>query len=414
VKRIIVLAISVILALAVAAPLAFGQGTPTVTDLPKVMTVMTGLDQPRGLTFGPDGALYIAEAGRGGAQVIFENGNTSFRLGATGAISRVLLDSDGLASDDSQKQIVTGLPSITGPVVTSPDKPTVVNNTAQAGPTDISFLGTGPPESRGAYVTLGLRMDSATRDGPLIEGLSNLGRLVYFPGLNSDKWQDKGQYIADLAGGAPPDYPTPPDSNPYSVLAEPKDRVVADAGANTLLRVDSAGAISLLATFPEMQLPAEEPTDAVPTSVVVGPDGAYYVGQLTGFPIVQKDGTANVYRVERDASPTPEPVALGENDVYLDGFKAIIDIAFDTEGSLYVLQYVSGDGFSNGTGKLIRVDNPGDSIKETRTTIMEGLRNPTSIAVGPVDDDTPDEKPALYVTNRTGSPGNGEVLRIEQ
>src|ERR1044072_1597878 len=30
-------------------------------------TVAVGLDNPRGLTFGPDGSLFVAEAGRGGA-----------------------------------------------------------------------------------------------------------------------------------------------------------------------------------------------------------------------------------------------------------------------------------------------------------------------------------------------------------
>ena len=31
-----------------------------------VATVMSGLDNPRGLAIGPEGALYVAEAGRGG------------------------------------------------------------------------------------------------------------------------------------------------------------------------------------------------------------------------------------------------------------------------------------------------------------------------------------------------------------
>ena len=31
---------------------------------PIVTVVMSGLDSPRGLTFGPEGALYVAEAGR--------------------------------------------------------------------------------------------------------------------------------------------------------------------------------------------------------------------------------------------------------------------------------------------------------------------------------------------------------------
>jgi len=32
-----------------------------------VTVVMSGLDNPRGLAFGPEGALYVVEAGRGGS-----------------------------------------------------------------------------------------------------------------------------------------------------------------------------------------------------------------------------------------------------------------------------------------------------------------------------------------------------------
>src|SRR3954471_547865 len=35
--------------------------------LPTFQLVASGLDNPRGLAFGPEGGLYIAEAGRGGA-----------------------------------------------------------------------------------------------------------------------------------------------------------------------------------------------------------------------------------------------------------------------------------------------------------------------------------------------------------
>src|SRR5688500_17377445 len=53
--------------------------------------VMSGLDNPRGLDFGPQGALYVAEAGRGGgvgAPNIVLRG-TPLYYGATGAVSRL-------------------------------------------------------------------------------------------------------------------------------------------------------------------------------------------------------------------------------------------------------------------------------------------------------------------------------------
>jgi glucose/arabinose dehydrogenase len=57
-KRLIAAAV---VTLAVALTGAGGAGAATTS------VVMSGLDNPRGLTFGPQGALYVAEAGRGGA-----------------------------------------------------------------------------------------------------------------------------------------------------------------------------------------------------------------------------------------------------------------------------------------------------------------------------------------------------------
>ena len=56
---------------------------------PIVTVVMSGLDNPRGLAFGPEGALYVAEAGRGGEGPCFFNSAGEFRCyGPTGAITR--------------------------------------------------------------------------------------------------------------------------------------------------------------------------------------------------------------------------------------------------------------------------------------------------------------------------------------
>jgi glucose/arabinose dehydrogenase len=60
-------AIGVLLACAAAIPLAAQAQTPAPPGLSANATVFArGFDNPRGSKFGPDGALYVAEAGRGG------------------------------------------------------------------------------------------------------------------------------------------------------------------------------------------------------------------------------------------------------------------------------------------------------------------------------------------------------------
>jgi hypothetical protein len=65
--------------------------------------------------------------------------------------------------------------------------------------------------------------------------------------------------------------------------------------------------------------------DAVPTTVVRRADGAYYVGELTGFPFPLHG--ARVFRVVPGEKPT----------VWARGFTNIIDMAFHN-GRLYVLE----------------------------------------------------------------------------
>ena len=178
------------------------------------------------------------------------------------------------------------------------------------------------------------------------------------------------------------------DSNPFSLLAEQNGSVVVvDAGGNSLLRVDNAGSISTLAVIPPLPPGLATSNDPVPTSIAVGPDGAYYIGSLSGAPF--RDGAANIYRVVPGEAPT----------VFLSGFKTITDIDFDRQGGLYVLQYSSGATGTTAPGSLLRVAPDG-----TRTSIIEGLNQPTSVKVGP------DE--AIYLTVNSVSPGMGQVVRL--
>ena len=87
--------------------------------------------------------------------------------------------------------------------------------------------------------------------------------------------------------------------------------------------------------------------------------------------------------------------------MFLTGFKMIMDMAFAKDGSLYVLQYASSPFVIGGPGLIVKVSPNG-----TRTTLETGaaLQQPAGLAIG--------KDGALYVSNKTVTPGGGEVLRI--
>ena len=202
----------------------------------------------------------------------------------------------------------------------------------------------------------------------------------------------------DKGAGVPPGEPGAIDSNPNGLLVRHGSQLVTDAGGNDLLKVDHKGRISVVGVFPTQTVPAppgipglppELESQAVPTSVVKGPDGAFYVGQLTGFPFPV--GGAKVWRVVPGHKPK----------VFAAGFTNIIDIAFDKHGRLYVLE-IATNGLLSGdpTGALIRVERDG-----SRTTLAsDGLVAPGGMAVA--------RHGVIYVSNNTISAGGGEVLRI--
>ena len=328
--------------------------------------VMSGLDNPRGLAFAPNGALYVAEAGRGGNGpcVVAPNTGETRCFGTSGAITRLW--------KGQQSRVARGLESHALP-----------DGSSASGPNDISFQGTG-----GAYITLGLGGDRAFQESL---GGKYSGHLIHMAA--SGKWKavaDVLQHEVDEnpAGG-------PVDSNPFGVLAEPGGRLVADAGANALLRVAANGSVETLAVFP----PVANPTgfgppwiESVPTAVARAPDGTLYVGELTGFPFVQ--GLASIYRVV----PGQPPVT------HCTGFKAIMDLAFGPDGSLYVVENATGPfppppPFAPNSGRLSRV-NSDCSV----TLVLAGLNRPTAVAVG--------ADGAIYVTNNGVTAGAGEVLMI--
>lgn len=346
-----------ILALVLVPAAAAGTG-------PSVTVIASGLDNPRGLAFGPDGALYVTEAGRGdpgcAEEDRFDGPFGPACSGATGAVTRIL--------NGQQERIVTGLSSFASP-----------EGRQAFGPHDIAFQG-----QDGAYVVVGACPPSPASD--------SCGRLLHLPA--SGGWREVANITAwELENN--PDDAHEGESNAYAVLPLIGEPIVVDAAGNTLLRVAPDGDISLLALFPPRLVDAdgeEMLMDAVPTTVVVGPDGAFYVPELTGAPFPA--GGARIYRVERGEDPH------AEREVYAEGFTNVIDMAFGDDGSLYVLEFAANGILTGSDGALIRVGPDG-----SRETILdEGLVAPSGVAVG--DDG------AIYVTNYGEDPDKGEVVSI--
>ncbi|MEV8438122.1 ScyD/ScyE family protein [Actinosynnema sp. NPDC051121] len=331
---------------------------PATANAESTTVVAQGLDNPRGLAFDAHGDLYVAEAGRGGEGPCFpgpEGAEVCF--GDSGAITRI--------AGGAQSRVITGLPSIAAR-----------DGSGAIGPSDVDAHDPG-----GLYFTVGLGADPAVR-----AGLPPLGQ-------NASAWLLRGhpggwEQVADIGAyeaAANPDGGLP-DTNPNSVLAAAAGRVVVDAGGNSLLLVHHRG-ISTLAVFDTRTIDGH-PVQPVPTSVARGKDNALYVGELTGFPF--PPGQARVHRVRPGLPPA----------VVADGFTNIIDIAFDAQGRLYVLE-IAHNGLTSGdpTGALIRVDHDG-----TRTTLASaGLIMPGGLAL---------HDGAAYVSNCGVCPGGGTVVRI--
>lgn len=320
--------------------------------------VASGLDNPRGLATGPEGALYVVEAGEGGDEGPIPGPFGPAFYGTSGAVTRV--------AGGVQTRIVTGLSSFAND-----------DGGNAFGPHDISMIGRG-----GAMLTV----------GACFAPNATCGRLLRVSA--SGNWQAVSNISAfELANN--PDGNHEGETNPYAALAMPGATVVTDAAGNTLLRVAPNGKITQIAVFPPRMVPSPSGgddirMDAVPTSVVVGHDGAYYVSELTGFPF--PEGGARIYRVVPGQDP----------EIYAEDFTTIIDLAVEADGSLLVLQMTT-EGILSGTGgALIRLHTDG-----TREIVLdEGLVAPSSVVV--------DGNGDIFISNHGREANVGEVIRLSE
>ena len=338
---------------------AFGQADSEV--------VASGLLSPRHLAFSPNGKLYVVEAGVGGTSpcsVHPVQGEKCF--GFTGGVTQV-------KDNGPDPRVISGLPSITGA-------------DGQTGPFDIALTG-----AKNFVLSIGLAGNDAFRAGFGDDGVL-LGTLVRGR-LGDDEVSLLADVVANEAAANPDG--TDIDSNPVGLFRQGQRYLVADAGGNAVVRASNKGAFTTIVALPPGSALAppfipggpQMPTDAVPTSVVRGPDGALYVSQLTGFPF--EAGDSNIWRVRPNGTAT----------VFASGLTNVTDLDFAADGTLYAVE-ISSTGIRTGLmGALVRV-TPGASEHEV---VLGDLFAPYGVAV---------RDGFAYVSVCSVCPGGGEVIKI--
>ena len=322
------------------------------------------LNNPRGLSPAPGGGLYLAEAGSGGDVCVAGGPEGETCLGLTGSFD--------LVRTHGVKRIVTGLISGSGAGGVAAEGPVSVSR----GP-DGMFYGqfglsshVAPPQGT---IPRNLR-DAALAQLGHLWLVKHDGSVKDVSGVGDQDWT----WTSTRIGLAPKDFP---DANPNAVLYSGGHRYVADAGANILVRVKRNGAVKVIAFFP---VPGGAQSDAVPTCVARGPDGAFYVGELLGgfyFP-----GRARVWRVVPGHAPR----------VWARGLTTVQGCGFGADGAFYATEFQTGGlGSDNPAGDVVRIGRHGH-----RTHLGVGkLFFPSGFAAG--------SGRAIYVSNCSIAPAAG-------
>jgi hypothetical protein len=338
-----------------------------------VSVVATGLDNPRGLTFGPDGNIYVAEGGRAinalppiasAQQVPFPVG--PYTGGYNSRISRI----DPLTG--ARATVVGGLPSSQ----TTPDLGSLVS-----GVSDVKFIGD----------TLYALGAGAGRSHalPLIPGDPVHSDNTLFR-VNPDGSVSLVADLSTFVQNNPVSSPEPDDFEPdgtwYSMVAVRGALYAVEPNHGELDKITPDGQIRRVSDVSASQ------GHVVPTALAY--HGDFYLGNLGTFPVTP--GSEHIYKI------TPS----GQIQVATSGLTTVLGVAFDAQGRMYALESDTVAGFPGPdaafSGTVVRVNGDG-----SLTTLATGLMFPTAMTCGPDGN--------LYVSNFGFGlpPGAGQIVRID-
>jgi len=321
----------------------------------------SGLNNPRGLKFGPDGYLYVAEGGIGGTDSTI---GLCMQVPSAGPYKGSPTGADIIKINKGGQITVVAdnLPSSQ----TNPGLGNLVSGVA-----DIAFID---------HTLYGILAGAGCSHG--VPSLPN-GVIKVLP---NKKW-DMIANLSNFQMNNPVANPEPDDFEPdgtwFSMQAEGGNLYAVEPNHGEIDKIDRWGNITRVVDISATQ------GHIVPTSMVFH-NGEIYFGNLSTFPIT---GKSNVYKLGHD----------GKISIVASGFSMVTGITFDKIGGLYVLESTTNNPFPTpGTGDVIRIDPSGSRIQ-----LVTGLSVPTALVFGP------DEK--LYISNfgYGAPPGVGEIWKVE-
>jgi len=326
---------------------------PNVAQEPITTVLVDGLNSPRGISYSPDGTLYVVESGVGGDLSVPGPFDGPVLFGFTGRVSAW--------QNGELTPVIDYLPS--AQVESAPGAPVEVLGAMDAEIADDElWILTGHILPNMYQTAQAIGLDSATH------------RTKYVLDLYAYELENEldgtGEYLSN-----PTDIEFFPDS---------KIALIADTGANVIFRKGADGSFTVLHMWSD---------NPVPTGIDISDDGSTYaIGFLSGYPFTVGAGRVELYNTDNN-----------ELLVSYGNLTTVTDILIEPDGTILVVQYATFDidrgGWQPNTGSLVAIAPDG-----TVSTILSNLNFPYSLARNPVN--------GLHAisVNAVGEFGTGQVL----